>query len=143
MLDETDRTALARSAIQARLPSGFEIKSWRELAEFFTGTEALYQRGWALAILDQTLARLRQELVNAGKEKLFESLKGALAGDGAQESYALIAKKLDISEQAVKVAVYRLRRRYQELIREDVAQTLANPAELEEEMRYLLRVLSG
>jgi RNA polymerase sigma-70 factor (ECF subfamily) len=99
--------------------------------------ESLYERRWALAILEQTLSRLRQELANAGKEKLFERLKGALAGEGLQESYAQIAEELGVSEQAVKVAVHRLRRRYQELLRAEIAETVASPEEVDEELRDL------
>jgi len=99
--------------------------------------EKLYERRWALEILEQTLTQLRQELANAGKEKLFECLKGALAGEGMQASYARIADQLSISEQAVKVAVYRLRRRYQELLRAEIAQTVASPDEVDQELRDL------
>jgi RNA polymerase sigma factor (sigma-70 family) len=99
--------------------------------------EAIYERRWALAILEQTLARLRAELADAGKEKLFESLKGALAGEGPQEPYVRIGAELGISEQAVKVAVYRLRRRYQELLRGEIAQTVASPEEVDDELRDL------
>jgi RNA polymerase sigma-70 factor (ECF subfamily) len=99
--------------------------------------ETIYERRWALAILERALARLRQEFADAGKEKLFERLKGALAGEGLQESYARIAQELGISEQAVKVAVHRLRRRYQELLRGEIAQTVASPEEVDEELRDL------
>ena len=99
--------------------------------------ERLYERGWALSILEQTLARLRQELANAGKEKLFECLKGALAGEGVQESYARIALELGLTESAIKVAVHRLRRRYQELLRAEIAQTVVSPGEVDEELRDL------
>jgi RNA polymerase sigma-70 factor (ECF subfamily) len=99
--------------------------------------ETLYERRWALAILEQTLARLRQEMAGAGKERLFDCLKGALAGEGLQGSYAQVAAELGTSEQAVKVAVYRLRRRYQELLRAEIAQTVASPEEVDEELRDL------
>jgi RNA polymerase sigma-70 factor (ECF subfamily) len=105
--------------------------------------DKLYERGWALAILDQTLARLRQELANAGKEKLFECLKGALAGEGVQESYAQIADLLGLSESAIKVAVHRLRRRYQELLRAEIAQTVASPEEVDDELRDLFAAVRG
>jgi RNA polymerase sigma-70 factor (ECF subfamily) len=99
--------------------------------------ELAFERRWALTVLEQTLARLRQELTRAGKENLFERLKGVLAGEGLDESYAQIADELDTSEQAVKVAVYRLRRRYQELLRAEIAQTVASPEEIDEELRDL------
>jgi RNA polymerase sigma factor (sigma-70 family) len=107
-----------------------------EPADFAT-PETIYERRWALALLEQALARLRQEMANAGKEKLFECLKGALEGEGPLESYARIGTELGVSEQGVKVAVYRLRRRYQELLRAEVAQTVASPEEIEDELRDL------
>jgi RNA polymerase sigma-70 factor (ECF subfamily) len=99
--------------------------------------ETIYERRWALAILEQALTRLRQEFTSAGKEQLYETLKGCLTGDGLEESYAQIAGKFGISEQAVKVGVYRLRRRYQELLRAEIAQTVTSPAEVDEELRDL------
>jgi RNA polymerase sigma factor (sigma-70 family) len=103
--------------------------------------ETVYERRWALALLEQALARLREEMTNSGKEKLFERLKGALEGEGPQESYARIAGELGLSEQAVKVAAYRLRRRYQELLRAEIAQTVASPEEVEDELRDLFAAL--
>jgi RNA polymerase sigma-70 factor (ECF subfamily) len=105
--------------------------------------ESLYERGWALGILQQSLARLRQEMANAGKERLFECLKGVLAGESVHESYARIGEQLSISEPAVKVAVHRLRRRYQELLRAEIAQTVASPEEIDEELRGLFAAVRG
>jgi RNA polymerase sigma-70 factor (ECF subfamily) len=99
--------------------------------------ESAYERRWALAILGQALARLRQEFADAGKARVFDRLKGALEGDGAQQSYAEIGAELGLSESAVKVAVHRLRRRYQELLRAEIAQTVASPGEVEDELRDL------
>jgi RNA polymerase sigma-70 factor (ECF subfamily) len=99
--------------------------------------ETIYERRWALAILEQSLNRLRQEMADAGKEKQFECLKATLEGEGPQESYAQIAGQVGMSEQAVKVAVHRLRRRYQELLRAEIAQTVASAEEVEDELRDL------
>ena len=99
--------------------------------------EALYERRWALTLLDETLAQLRQEFTGAGKAKLFECLKETLTGDGPSRPYAQIAAELDMSEQAVKVAVHRLRRRYQELLRAAIAQTVASADEIDDELRDL------
>jgi RNA polymerase sigma-70 factor (ECF subfamily) len=132
-------TAQKRGGGRSLLSLDFEVgesRYHREPVDQQT-PESLYERGWALAILEQTLARLRQELANAGKEKLFECLKGALAGEGLQASYAQIAEQLGMSEQAVKVAAHRLRRRYQELLRAEIAQTVASPEEVEDELRDL------
>jgi RNA polymerase sigma-70 factor (ECF subfamily) len=124
-----------RSLVSLDFEAG-ECRYSREPADHAT-PEAIYERRWALAILEQALARLRQELADAGKAKLFESLKGALDGEGPQESYARIGEGLGISEQAVKVAVHRLRRRYQELLRAEIAQTVASPEEVDDELRDL------
>jgi RNA polymerase sigma-70 factor (ECF subfamily) len=102
-----------------------------------TTPESLYQRRWALTLLEQALARLRQEFARAGKEQLFEALKGTLTGDGTGESYEHIGQDLGLSEPAVKTAAHRLRRRYQELLRAEVAQTVASPEEVEDELRDL------
>jgi RNA polymerase sigma-70 factor (ECF subfamily) len=99
--------------------------------------ESVYERRWALTLLEQTLARLRQELAGAGKQQLFEALKGTLTGEDAAGPYAAIAAELGLSEQAVKVAVHRLRRRYAELLRAEIAQTVADPEDVEGELRDL------
>jgi RNA polymerase sigma-70 factor (ECF subfamily) len=108
-----------------------------------TTPEMVYERRWALTILEQTLARLRQELAQAGKETLFERLKGALEGDGPQESYAAIGADLGMSDQAVKVAVHRLRRRYRELLRAEISQTVAAPDDVDDELRDLFNAVRG
>jgi len=106
-----------------------------ELADTLT-PERLFERQWALALLDQVLARLQKEMAAGGKAALFESMKGHLAGSRG-ESYAATAARLGKSEGAVKVAVHRLRRRYRELLQEEIAHTVAGPEEIEEEIRYL------
>ena len=102
-----------------------------------TTPETLYQRRWALTLLEQALARLRQEFTRTGRGQLFEALKGTLTGDGTGEPYEQIGGELGMSEPAVKTAAHRLRRRYQELLRAEVAQTVASPEEVEEELRDL------
>ncbi len=102
--------------------------------------ERLFERRWALGLLDQVLARLQDEFDEGGKARLFDALKGTLAG-GMIETYAAIADRLGISEVAVKVAVHRLRRRYRELLRAEIAHTVADPAEIDEEIRHLLNCL--
>jgi RNA polymerase sigma-70 factor (ECF subfamily) len=102
-----------------------------------TTPEKFYERRWALTLLEQALARLRQEFTFAGKEQLFEALKGTLTGDGISEPYERIGRDLGLSEPAVKTASHRLRRRYQELLRAEVAQTVASPEEVDDELRDL------
>ncbi len=103
--------------------------------------ESLYDRRWALTLLDQVLARLRAEMSAAGKLVHFEALKFCLTGD--RTPYADVATTLAMSEGAVKVAVHRLRERYRDLIRAEIAETVATPAEVEDELRHLLAALSG
>jgi RNA polymerase sigma factor (sigma-70 family) len=99
--------------------------------------EKLFERQWVVGLLEQVMARLRGEFTRAGKEKTFDCLKGFLAGADAEKSLAECAQYLGISENAAKVAAHRLRKRYRELLRAEVAQTLADPAEIEDEIRQL------
>lgn len=89
------------------------------------------------------LARLRAEQVAAGKPELFDALKGCLTGDRAALPYAELGAKLGLSEGAVKVAVHRLRQRYRGLLRAEVAHTVANEQDVEDELRHLVQALAG
>jgi RNA polymerase sigma-70 factor (ECF subfamily) len=104
--------------------------------------ERIFERRWALILLEQVLQRLRQEYIHDGREKLFEQLKVTLTEASRSVPYAQIAPRLGLSEGAVKVAVHRLRRRYRELLRAEIAETVASPAEVEEEIRNLFAVLA-
>jgi RNA polymerase sigma-70 factor (ECF subfamily) len=99
--------------------------------------ESLYERGWALTLLEQGLTRLREELAGTGKERLFECLKGTLTVEATPQTYVELAGELGMTAEALKVAVHRLRRRYGELIRAEIAQTVTTPEEIEEELRDL------
>jgi RNA polymerase sigma factor (sigma-70 family) len=103
--------------------------------------EKLFERQWALAVLEQVLARLQAEFVANGKAELFNALKEFLTAGKGPRTYGQVAAELDMSEAAVKVAVHRLRRRYRELLREEISHTVATPDEIEEEIRYLLSCL--
>jgi len=96
-----------------------------------------FERQWALTVLDQVLARLRVEFAAAGKEALFEALKPFLTGDGKADSQAEVGARCGMSEGAVKVTIHRMRRRYRELLREEIAQTVASAEEIDEEIRHL------
>jgi hypothetical protein len=91
-------------------------------------------------LLNQVLARLQAEMTADGKAVLFEALKDHLMGSQAV-GYATTAARLGMTEGAVKVAAHRLRQRYRELLREEIAQTVASPDEIEEEVRYLFACL--
>jgi RNA polymerase sigma factor (sigma-70 family) len=105
--------------------------------------EKIYERRWALALLEQVLRRLREEYTRDGKEKQFEQLKPTLTEASRSVPYAEIATRLGTSEGAVKVAVHRLRQRYRELLRAEIADTVASPGEIDDEIRNLFAALAG
>ena len=99
--------------------------------------DKLFDRAWAVTLLEKVIVRLREENVSEGKTKLFEQLKPFLmAGKGAIP-YGDAALALGLTDGAVRVAVHRMRRRYRELLREEIAQTLSDPAQAEEEIQAL------
>jgi len=105
--------------------------------------DKLFERRWAVALLDQVLARLEQEFREAGKAELFQRLRGFLVAGTGEESYAEVGARLGLSGEAVRKTLQRMRHRYYELFREEVAHTVAGPAEVEEELRYLYAVIAG
>jgi RNA polymerase sigma-70 factor (ECF subfamily) len=102
-----------------------------------TTPEAVYERGWALMLLEQGLARLREEFASLGRQRLFDCLKGALTAEQAHQPYAELAGQLGMSTEALKVAIHRLRRRYGELVRAEIAQTVTTAEDIEDELRDL------
>ena len=104
--------------------------------------DKLFERRWALTLLDQALARLRQECAAPDKARLYEELETFLTGAPNEASYAEIAAHLGTTESAVKSALHRLRQRHREIIREEVAATVSTAAEVEEEIRHLITVLA-
>ena len=103
----------------------------------------LYERAWATAVLAKVFSRLRVETATAGKGERFEELKVILMGERPSVTYTVVAAKLGTTEAALKMAVQRLRRRYAELLREEIAQTVADDAEVEQELAELRAVLSS
>ena len=104
--------------------------------------EKLFEKRWAMALFEQALTRLRDESVRAGKGHEFEQLKEFLSSPSNEGAYATAASTLGLSPRTIAVQVHRLRKRYGQLVREEVAQTVSNSAEVEEELRNLLDVLS-
>ena len=103
----------------------------------------LYEVEWANAIVDATLVRLESEYVQAGKEVLYRHLKTFLTTDGDTSRYGTIAEGLGTSVSNIKVGVHRLRKEYGSLLREEVAKTVAGPADVDGEMRHLRAVFAG
>lgn len=136
----TERSSGARALLSINLHDSegrYQIEPTHELT-----AERLFERQWALALLQQVLARLDSEAGQAGKFELYAQLRPLLEGGNLSETYRDIAAKLQMSESAVKSAVSRYRRRYRELLREEVARTVGDPAEVDAEIADLLRALA-
>ncbi len=102
----------------------------------------LYERRWVTTLFEKVLARLEEEFCDSGKRELFDGLKSSLLAERDGASYAELGARLGLKEDAVKQAVHRMRRRYRELFREEIAQTVAGPGEVDDELNYLFTVLS-
>ena len=141
LANEYDRVRAKKRGGGQRIVSleGLEVRYCQEPADTLT-PERIFERQWALTLLDQVLARLQTEMAAEGKAALFDALKGHLTGSHLA-GYATTAARLGMTEGAVKVAAHRLRQRYRELLREEIAQTVASPDEVEEEIRYLFACL--
>ena len=103
--------------------------------------EKIFDRRWATTLLDQAMARLREECAASGKQDMFEKTQNCLSGEKGEASYADVAAALNMTEGALKVAVHRLRQRYGELVRAEIANTVASPQEAEEELHHLFAIL--
>jgi RNA polymerase sigma factor (sigma-70 family) len=104
--------------------------------------DRVYDRRWAMTLLDQTMARLRGEFAEAGKAKEFQQLKVCLTAERTAISYPEIAAALGTNEGAARVAVHRLRKRFREIFRDEIAHTVSSQSQIEEEVRYLIEVLA-
>ena len=114
----------------------------RDLTDHISA-EKIFERRWAMALLDQTLMRLRAEYVADEKVAVFEALKGTLTGERDSLPYATLATQLNTSEGNIKVAVHRLRQRYREVLRAEIADTVSSPDEIEDELRSLFAALAS
>jgi len=103
--------------------------------------EMIYERKWALTVLDRVLSRLKEEYIAADRAALFDSLKQLLPDEPGSPSQAEIATRLGMTENAVRQAFYRFRQRYQALLREEIAHTVATPGDIEDELRHLIAAL--
>ncbi|MBI4662327.1 MAG: sigma-70 family RNA polymerase sigma factor [Verrucomicrobia bacterium] len=105
--------------------------------------DKIFERRWALTLLEQAMARLREEFTLAGKSEFFDQLKVFMAAEKGPVTYAGAAAKLSTTEAAVKMSVQRMRRRYRELLRAEIAHTVARTEEIDEELRHLAEALRG
>jgi len=141
--DEGDRQRARKRGGGALVPLEFssgEERYQREPAHDET-PERIFERRWALSVLDRVVEKLREEFVRHGRPEHFEQLKVFLLGK-SDAPYTALALKMKTSEGALKVAIHRLRKRYRDLFRQEIADTVADPAEVESELRFLAGVLS-
>ena len=104
--------------------------------------ELQYEKSWALALLDRVMRRLRSEYENAERLPLYEAIQPYMSGAEGRPGYAQLGAGLGMGESAVTVAMHRMRRRYGELLREEIAQTVTSTQEVEDELRHLMHVVS-
>ncbi len=141
--DEEDRHRALKRGGGAVVPPQFAAAEGRYLREpaHQETPERIYERRWALSVLDRAVENLRNEFVHHGRQEHFERLKVFLLGQSAAP-YAALAREMNTSEGALKVAIHRLRKRYRELFRQEIADTVADPREVESECRFLAEVLT-
>lgn len=146
LANEWDKSRAAKRGGRVEIISidapGGEERLKRELEAPAEAWEPGFDRSWALALLDGVLGRLRREYEAAGKGEWFEQLKGSLGTNPSERPYARISRELGLSEGAARVAVHRMRQRYRQLLRDEIAQTVDTPEEIEDELRYLFAALT-
>jgi RNA polymerase sigma-70 factor (ECF subfamily) len=145
LCDEHDKaTALKRGGGQR--PISLDAQTAEERFRFepidTLSPEKIFERRWALTLLDQALARLKAEQVVARKEQLYNALEGFLTQAEDMPSYEEVAARLRLPLSTVKSSLYRLRQRHRELLREEIAQTVTTAAEIEEEIQHFISALS-
>jgi RNA polymerase sigma-70 factor (ECF subfamily) len=141
--DAAKRRSQKRGGGAATVPLQSEDAEHRYLVEPVDSAtpERLYERRWALTIIDRVLVELRREAETEGRTAEFEAIKACMLGRAAAGSYAAIAARLGVSEGAVRVAVHRLRRRFQARLKQDIAATVSSPDQVDDEIRYLIKAL--
>lgn len=143
--DERDRANAAKRGGGQALISLDEQTAEKLLSQepaSYLSPEKEFDKSWAAALLQQGMTRLRGEFEASGKGQTFDQLKLFLEGEANSGDYAAMAVGLGMSANAIAVSVHRLRQRYRELVRVEVANTVASPNEVEDEMRYLFSVLA-
>lgn len=140
LANEWDRQhAGKRGGFSVRVPIDQEVAETRFSSDTLhtLAPDVLFDRQWAMALLEQTMANLQEEYTATGRARLFEALRNCLAPEAAALPYANLARELNLTEAAFKMAVYRIRSRYRQLLRDEIAATVSSAAEVEEEIRHL------
>ena len=141
--DEQSRLKRGGGRVPISLDAGTDSSPGLELADATAPSPELeFDREWAVSLLDRALDRLGREQAGVGNGEQFPALKPWLTGDKQEVSQSDLAARLGMSEGALRVTLHRLRKRFRELVREEIASTVADPTHVREEMGYLLEVLS-
>lgn len=146
LADERDheRAAKRGAALTEPLDAGeAETRYQREPVDPAITPDQAFDRAWAIALLDRITANLQQDYVDAGQRELFEALKFCLTGSRSEVPYAELSSRLGMNEPALRVAVHRLRKKYREILRDEIMRTVDNPDEVEDELRYLRRAIAS
>ena len=145
-LSDERKKARAQKRGSGRAPISLDAESAEARYKLEPATELtaeqVFDRRWAMTVLDQTVARLREEYVAAGRLALFEELKHFPPGTKGESSYAEVAARLGLTPSAVTSAIHRMRMRHRDLLREEIAQTVSTPGEIDDELRYMITVMS-
>jgi RNA polymerase sigma factor (sigma-70 family) len=145
LANEWDRAnRLKRGGGQTMIPLDEERTEARYAVEPVdeASPEKAFERRWALTLLDQVLKQLEAEFADAGKAAIFAELKAFLSGESSGSTYVEIGKRLGMSEANMKVTVHRLRQRYRELLRLEIANTVDSPEAIDDEIRHLFAALN-
>jgi DNA-directed RNA polymerase specialized sigma24 family protein len=146
LANEWDREhALKRGGGQVPVSIDLVVaEKWHPISAVEEATpESLFERRWALSLLENVMAKLRAEFADAGKADEFELLSAFLIKDSESTRYQSLAQELKITEGALRMSVHRMRRRYRRLLRAEIAETVSEPGEIEDELRFLLSTLSA
>lgn len=130
-----DRTFIPLDDLQSEENRAFELSN-------ALTAEQVFERRWAQALMERAVDRLRQEYQDEGKMDLFQTLKDLQPGERGDQSYAELGMRFGLSEGAIKSAMHRLRMRHREILRNEIADTLGNTGDVEEEIQHLIRVLA-
>jgi RNA polymerase sigma-70 factor (ECF subfamily) len=145
MADEREKAAAIKRGGGQRILSlnmeNAEGKYLLEPVERLT-PERAFERKWALQLLEEVLRHLENEYAATGRGDLFQALRFCLCGERGEAPYAQLSRQLNMSDGAVKVAVHRMRKRYRERLREEIAHTVERPEDIEEELRHLFEALA-
>ena len=146
LLNEWDKTRAQKRGgghLFVSLDAGLAETRYRNEASEALPADRLFERRWALTLLEQAMARLRAEYEGSGRKAEFEHLKTYLTAERGEVSYREIAAALQMTEGASRVALHRLRKRFRQCFREEIAGTVSSPEDVDDEIRYVVSLLGG